>query len=278
MDDLQRYIRFLVFVMFTCAASALSQVDKNLTTTSTNGLTDDAWAFQFSIQSSFSLGAFQGGLLSAKHHLAPDKAIRIGLGAYFNSSDYTGLRLTMYDTSKTSTSTNAGVRAQDFDIRMQYVIYPDPTADINAFFGLGPLVGFFHSSSERQELATPSNGAYANAEKRTTWSAGLSGLAGVNVLPGVKSRCMRNMGLRFDTCGQKATKRLPNSAQVLQVSLVAVLQTSRKRDGPLTMTDFTLVSVYTSDLRRPPDHRLNLTELAESVRGRLTAGSRVYHQ
>ena len=179
MDDLQRYIRFLVFVMFTCAASALSQVDKNLTTTSTNGLTDDAWAFQFSIQSSFSLGAFQGGLLSAKHHLAPDKAIRIGLGAYFNSSDYTGLRLTMYDTSKTSTSTNAGVGAQDFDIRMQYVIYPDPTADINAFFGLGPLVGFFHSSSERQELATPSNGAYANAEKRTTWSAGLSGLAGV---------------------------------------------------------------------------------------------------
>jgi hypothetical protein len=181
MNSIQPNIRFLVFVIFTCAASALGQVDNAPTTTSINGLTDDAWAFQFSIQSSFTLSAFQGGLLSAKHHLAPDKAIRIGLGASFNSTDFSGLSLTRYDTTVTGTSTNEGRGNQNFDLRMQYIIYPDPTADVNAFFGIGPLVGFSHSSAERQELPTssPASYSYTRSDKRTTWSAGLSGLAGV---------------------------------------------------------------------------------------------------
>jgi hypothetical protein len=147
-----------------------------------NSLTDDAWALQFQVASNFTLSNFQGTAISLKRQLSPSHAVRLGIGGSLSLTDNTNLNSsTAYDTLNSTGSSSADANSSTLQINLQYLWYPDPDADVNLFFGAGPLVAYSHSSSEGDLINTstgsPSTRTVETSEANST-SLGISGLIG----------------------------------------------------------------------------------------------------
>lgn len=121
-----------------------------------------AWALQFSISSNFTLNSFKGAMLSAKYHLSATEAIRFGV---------TG-DLSFYSTggSYSSSETRNG---QSFELVSEYLFYSRPRKEIFLFWGVGPIVQFARSHSER--LYSSSSTTQVNQ----SWALGPSAVLGV---------------------------------------------------------------------------------------------------
>lgn len=145
-----------------------------------NSLHEDFWALQFQIGDNFSLRAFQGLGLSAKKHMSNKSAIRVGVGLSITSRDDENFaRVLPLDSVRQSQGHTMNHQSVDFSV--QHLLYPKPDADVNVFYGGGPLVRFRKNKSESSQ-SFMSGGAYVKSNaviNERAWAVGISGLLGV---------------------------------------------------------------------------------------------------
>lgn len=98
-------------------------------------LHEDAWALQFRITSDFTIAAFQGAMISAKHHMAPDRALRYGLSL---NGGFQNERQTQNDTE-----VERDQNSQQLTLSVQYIGYPalgEDDRNIYLYLGAGPEI------------------------------------------------------------------------------------------------------------------------------------------
>jgi len=170
----------LLLMMFVLPTHA--QLNEEQSSLAENSLRKGAWALQFGIGRDFTLVGFQGAIISVKHHISSDEAIRLGASISFTFTDNTGLSSAQQDTIATRVSNSGDNNSLTVDLRLQYLYYPNPEAEINFFIGTGPLLMFSRSSSERNDINEQEQyfpRASITKDMQKSWAVGLSGLAGV---------------------------------------------------------------------------------------------------
>lgn len=145
-----------------------------------NSLQENVWALQFQITDNLSLRAFQGLAISAKKHFSNTSALRVGVGLNITVRDDDRLHRTLpADTLRQSYNDNSNT--QSIDISSQYLLYANPDADINVFFGAGPLLRFTRNKVETEATNTMGSNSYTSksVQNEHAWAVGASGLLGV---------------------------------------------------------------------------------------------------
>lgn len=138
-------IVLLLNFLFLVASDANAQNNEQR-----NSLKEDIWALQFQITDNFSLKAFQGFAISAKKHFHNTSALRVGVGLNITISDADNVsRRLPADTLRQSEKNKSNVKS--IDISTQYLFYPNPDADINVFFGAGPLLSYSSNKVENEQ-------------------------------------------------------------------------------------------------------------------------------
>jgi hypothetical protein len=161
-------IRYFHFVFALVALSAVQLKSLPLlaqTDSSTNhySLAEGSWAVQFSVSDNFSLQSFRGSLLSAKYHLSPRTAIRVGLSADLRASEE---------------SNQSGYRSsydnQDIRLVSHYLFYSNLDKAVVLFWGGGPEIGFYRYHTER---VSQYSGETLSSSSQS-FNAGISACAG----------------------------------------------------------------------------------------------------
>lgn len=137
-------------------------------------------ALQFQITDNFNLGAFQGASISLKKHKSNSFAWRLGLDLNFQVSDQESTSERDYDVYSESIRDE---NSQKIDLRLQGLFYPHHTANIKLFYGFGPVLGFSHRKTVREEDRISYNRITESTGKLNTWKAGLTGVLGVEWFP-----------------------------------------------------------------------------------------------
>jgi len=148
-----------------------------------NPLTEQSRALQFQISSNFTLSSFQGATLSYKHHLAPSQALRIGFDLSLNdaSSDWTQ---NAFNNDTLTISDNSKRDQANYTIRLntQAIWYSESSLGISFFYGTGPFLSFSRLTQKEERVLSPVSFPQSKSTSEgsaTTWSLGLTGLAGV---------------------------------------------------------------------------------------------------
>ena len=177
--------RFIIAVsacLLLAGRPSLAQSTEGAEAGKHNSLTEGAWALQFAVAGNFTLTTLQGAVISLKRQLTPGHAIRLGIGGALSIGDNTNLNTsTQFDTITSTNSRSSQLNSSSIQLNLQYLWYPDPGADVNLFFGAGPLVTYSHSSSDGDIVyaatGSPSNSSVSSSESNST-ALGLSGLLG----------------------------------------------------------------------------------------------------
>lgn len=124
-------LSLLVIACFLVIGSAAAQ-----TTADDNTLRDDAWALQFRVTDNFTLGSFDGSLISAKHHFTDRRALRYGLSLGASRED-----------------DGTDERTQQLLVfGVDFLDYPgvasNPSGTMQLYWGGGPSISFQRSESE----------------------------------------------------------------------------------------------------------------------------------
>ena len=179
LDRIVIFVAFLLTLACVIATPAIAQQDKEKARD--NSLYDGAWALQFQISSNFRLYDFQGMAFSGKYHLSDKKAIRLGLefDASISSGTDEQYHVSPYDTM--STITDIDSNTQSIELIAQYLVYPSPEAEVNFYFGAGPLVEFFRIDAKSEQISEYADTAYMSRpiNYNKTWAAGINGVIGV---------------------------------------------------------------------------------------------------
>jgi hypothetical protein len=154
-----------------------------LTASSLQAIAQTSTAVQFQIRNNFTLGSFQGAAFSYKQHLQPSFALRIGVSVSFNDGNFEStshqfISDTLYG-SANSTRDQSGTSIQ---LNTQAIWYSESPLGILLFYGTGPFVGFSRNHQEEVSVGTLVNVPQSKSTTEgtsTSWSVGLSGLAGV---------------------------------------------------------------------------------------------------
>ena len=211
----------LIAVPLLCtllAASALAQESEEAHNNRNNSLTKGAWAFQFEIVGdlfNLDLRNLFGTTLALKKHTSNSSALRIGLGLGFNLSDQ----------DRTSEQDGDTVIQSDYDrnnqsvnIVIQKIFYPAPTADVNFFYGLGPLASFNHNKTTEER---PSPTRWTSSETYS-WSVGVTGVLGVEWFPTRSISLLAEYGsdiqYEWQERKNKSLRTYPDDATVLSIS------------------------------------------------------------
>ena len=136
-----------------------------------NSLKKGAWALQFTVDRNFSLTSFQGSTFTIKKHTSDAIAYRLGISTSFEygEQDFTS---TYGDTSYGSSGENR--RVLQFGFNLLRVKYTSTQKAVNFFWGLGPRADYTYNKNVYPNYANESR-----LEKTQSWSAGLSGVLGV---------------------------------------------------------------------------------------------------
>lgn len=174
---------FLFFTFVLWHNNLQAQSEESQVTTLSNSLKDGSWAFQFQVNNNFTLGSFQGAIISVKRHYADNKAIRLGIGLNFGvSNNDASSDIFRSDTITGSQMLMESLKNQSMQIIAQYLFYPSPTASINIFMGAGPLVQFFSRHAESDRVSTyaglPDVFTANMIENTKEWSIGANAIAG----------------------------------------------------------------------------------------------------
>jgi hypothetical protein len=131
-----------------------------------------SWALQFGVSSNLTLSSFQGALFSVQHHFNSGNAIRIGMEGSLSHSSSEESFASAYSIDGTSASTDR----QSVTLTTQYIHYLNPGAEILAYWGTGPLIGYSHLQSTSRNV----NGAYVNTGsiRGHSWIGGMQALLG----------------------------------------------------------------------------------------------------
>lgn len=154
--------------------SAYAQNEQSEASEPKNSLRAGVWALQFRINNNFTLGGFQGGVISLKHHRSARSAFRLGLTLGFTADDDDeSFVMTRNDTVIAEGQQDRRNNGQNVRLDLQYVRYPNPGSRVNLFVGIGPLLSYFRNYYE-----TESN-TVVSYQERTSWGVGASGQLGV---------------------------------------------------------------------------------------------------
>ena len=129
-----------------------------------NSLEDGAWALQFGVQGQFiSVNTFAGGL-SLKRHFSPQSAIRLGISANTQDTDW----------DYSYIEDVAGTNRWSTGVNVTYQHYVNPDADAIVYWGVGPTFDYSRDS------ATSSHGDSLSSDStRKYWSVGADAVLGV---------------------------------------------------------------------------------------------------
>jgi hypothetical protein len=135
-------------------------------------------ALQFSVKNNFTLGEFQGQMISYQRYLTDDRALRVAAGLFldyndkdvdvsFSDGDETG-------TAEISTWTHRGT------IKLQYMFYRGD-GPLRLYWGAGPRVSYSDNHGETANFS--SQAGYVEfvyfTHDTDTWELGIEGFAGV---------------------------------------------------------------------------------------------------
>ncbi len=121
------------------------------------------WGLQFSVLNNFTLGSFQGALISCQYHLSNTSAIRIGVDLNLELGDANSVTSTKNDTlDNTRLSSSTGDR-QDGGLTLHFVSYINPDQDITAYWGVGPTVRYSRTHSNSTLSSTQGQQSFSNS-------------------------------------------------------------------------------------------------------------------
>jgi len=159
-------------------------------TSETNSLKPGAWALQFGIASFLSLTSFQGGTISVKYQTTTTNAWRAGVSIYGNTSTSTNIQTPIQgDTVSNTSSLNNSTSYENVMAKVQYIWYANSEGIIHFYSGIGPIVGYNHSTNDYQTinlngaLNTVNSSNQITNNSTDTWSVGASGVIGVEYFP-----------------------------------------------------------------------------------------------
>jgi opacity protein-like surface antigen len=134
------------------------------------------WALQFQAGYNLQVQAFNGMTISLKYHISEKSAFRLGAGYYGQIEND---NIEHYEYSENHFYSQQYYNYQ-FTGVINYIYYINPFSRFNVYWGIGPAVKYNYNYDE-----SPSGSleGYTNIYERTQWSAGLSGVLGVEWLP-----------------------------------------------------------------------------------------------
>lgn len=132
---------------------------------------EDRWALQFGVTPNFTLGDFQGSLISAKKQDDERRAFRFGLEFDVQVSRMNTDRDVNPDTERDRNS-------QFINATAQWIRYPVHEGDFRAYWGLGPTIGLGRDASS-QEMSDMTNGSDSDDDDRLNLNGGAIGVLGV---------------------------------------------------------------------------------------------------
>jgi len=158
--------------------------------TEQNSLKPGAWALEFGISSLITLTSFQGTTISVQYQTSTTNAWRAGITINGTTQTGTGLQLPIpADTLTNTNSSNNSNSLENVLLKVQYLWYTNPENIIHFYTGIGPIIGYNHSLNDQQSIYR--NGSVGNNTvndqitntSTNTWSAGASGVVGVEYFP-----------------------------------------------------------------------------------------------
>jgi hypothetical protein len=177
----------IVILLFVCPQT-YAQEKKKKKRVKSNYLMRGSWSLQFRIEKDFTLGSFEGALISAKRHLSSNTAVRFGIGLngsfennelydYRENFDSSGMEIIEYNR-------DGNTEHLDLSFVSQLLFYTNIKSEVNFYFGVGPKIIYSRSTNEYdydRKLEEPSiRGKYDeyNSYSRS-WGFGLLGSWGV---------------------------------------------------------------------------------------------------
>jgi hypothetical protein len=174
-------IRFSAVIVVTMLVSQLTYAQAPSQSDSSSNHRPDA--LQFQIGQNFTLQSFQGATISYKHHTDRLSAYRFGISLSFGGSntdnESSGFAL---DTLQSALNGPVNQTSASISLNAQRLWYLDNPTDVLMFIGTGPYVGFSRSSTHSETSffpVDPHTRRLSNDLTYTSWSAGLSGVLGV---------------------------------------------------------------------------------------------------
>ncbi len=176
-------IILILFLLFSIAPNLFSQQNSNSDSTTINGLYKGSWSMQFKINSSFTLGSFNGSNLALKYHFTKRSAIRFGitLKTRYMDNDYDAV----YDGKPDMTDEDIANSRDDLYVTFKplYLFYPMTEKPVLLFLGIGP---YFQYGRYKNQYKRNRNNAdtlvYISDENLTNYRYGL----GVSFVGGVE--------------------------------------------------------------------------------------------
>ncbi len=176
-------MRYVIIFTFLAAfyPNVFSQTIDSSNLKPKNSLTKGSWSVQFQVGWNLQIQAFEGLAISLKRHFSKKTAVRFGLGLGFRGTDddvdvnaggpYYG------DTNIVQTTLNQ--RYYSVVITGSYLIYPNPDANINLYFGFGPRGRYSYRKDEYSYYNDGEIRSYVDKG----WSAGINGVFGCEWFP-----------------------------------------------------------------------------------------------
>ncbi len=135
-----RTVLVVTILIFSCPMVARSQCGG---CGSDPAIRPGAWALQFRVADNFTLGSFEGTVVSAKYHFSGSRAIRFGIRGDVHSSNIddkerqTHADSVIYDASQTRK-----YRQRSIGLSAEYLHYSAPRERMSLFVGAGPLFSY----------------------------------------------------------------------------------------------------------------------------------------
>lgn len=196
-----RVITAVFCLAIMIAPIAAAQQGESETPTRKHSLKDGTWALQLQLGSALSRRGYERVVFSAKYHLTKRSAIRLGID--INGNIHFGGHTSHYgmppdDTLYTSSRNNMNL--EGINLKSEYLKYTQIDPQLHFFLGTGPIFGFSHRKSERNDRRTyptePKRPRYISEEYN--WSLGISALLGVEWFPTKRISFMAEYGVSFD--------------------------------------------------------------------------------
>ena len=141
-----------------------------------NSLKKDKWALQFQVSNFVNVSSFQGSTFSLKKHVSDKAAWRLGLTLHFEVKDENTEIILYPNTNAPGYNDLTDVR---IGIALQKVFYPNPTADVNVFWGMGPTYSYEYRLSDRENISIDRTYQDKRSFEIHSWSLGINGILGV---------------------------------------------------------------------------------------------------
>jgi opacity protein-like surface antigen len=165
--------RTLVFVLIAAVLVVVTAPGSGTAQETQSPLVGGAWALQFRVSENFTLSTFEGSVVSLKRHYSPSTALRLGVSLALRSSDETS----GFSNPDTVNSRDLSDDTYQLGFALHYLHYTNPGSRVTPFLGAGPAVSFNHSKRSTTVSDVEATQSYKY------WSAGLSGVLGVEWFP-----------------------------------------------------------------------------------------------